>query len=389
MGAANTVVNFCDSSLALVTTLPVSGLSYERLLRGAGAFGGTVRSADPGVRSKNPIGATQVAKARVVVTRNTQPVWSGWIWLRRRRRAAAGLDLTGAETWSYFSHREVGDTLVFSQVDQLHIAQDLIAYAQGRAMQYVTSVNGVARSTTITVPKPGGDIGVVIGSEASGVLRDLTLEATQRKPIAQAVEDLAALDNGFDYSIDCAALSTTSWQDALVLSWPRRGRTFGQTFLAWSAPGGILDYDWPEDGQQIATTSVALGRGAGAAMLTSSASAQYLIDAGFPLLERSRTYDLDVQASLDAQATADSKADGVPSVILASVVVDGGRDPQVGAYLTGDEGRYQVNDESFPNPGYLGQDQSLGTSMRILGWKVDLSDEGRELVTQALGPVLT
>lgn len=386
---ADYAINFCTSSLALITTLPTASLSHERILRGAGAFAGFIAHSDPGVLAKNPIGATQVAKTRIVISRNGQAVWSGWSWLRRRRRSTPGLDLTGAETWSYLTHREIGNTLVFTQVDQLQIAQDLMAYAQGRAMSHVTSVDGVARAGTITVAKPGGDLGIAIGTETSGVLRDVTYEWTQRKPIAQAIEELASLDQGFDYSIDPGPLTSTSWQDSFVLSYPRRGRPAGQTFLAWSLPGAIIDYDWPEDGTGIATTSVALGRGTGATMLYSAASAQYLIDAGFPLLERTRTYDLDVQASLNAQAVADSRVDGVPAVALPTVIVRGGRNPQVGAYITGDEGRYTINDENFPNPGYLGQDQSLDTYMRIQSFKVDVSDEGRELVTQTLGPVLS
>jgi hypothetical protein len=385
---ADYALNFTTSAGVLVTTLPVNTLSWERVLRGAGALTGTVIASDPNVLAKNPIGATQVAKTRIFVTRNGQPVWSGWIWGRQRQRQTVGLALTGAETWSHFTHCEVDNTLVFTQVDQLQIAQDLLAYAQGRAMHYVTSVDGVARIGTITVPAPGGDIDVVIGTETSGVLRDLTLESTQAKSIAQAVEDLANLDGGFDYSIDPAALTSTTWQDTFVLSYPRRGRTFGQTFLSWTLPGAIVDYIYPEDGTQVATTSRALGRGAGATMLVASASAQYLIDAGFPRRVRSRTYDIDVQASLNAQAIADSKVDGVPAVVLASFVVDGRRDPQPGAYITGDEGRWRINDENFPSSGYLGQDQSLDTRMRILGYKVDVSDEGRESVTQSTGPVI-
>lgn len=364
----------------------LEGLTYSRTLNGSGAFSGNLVYADRRILATNPIGSTTLAKTVAYVERNeARIVWAGIVWQRRRNSQAQGrAELRGSELWSYLGRRQITHTLVFTAKDQLSIARDLIAYAQGQSMTVVAGA-------PITYAKPGGSIGVTVGAELSGVTRDVTYEASQHLDVSEAIGQMANLDGGFDFSIDpeFSAGLGSSITRPFVLGYPRRGRPVTQTGLSWEYGQNMTDYDWLEDATEIATTSYALGQGEGADMLQSSASAQYIIDAGYPLLERSRSYkDVSVQATLDAHARADSAADGVTAVVLPTITVDGGMDPQVGAYVCGDETYVVINDENFPSQGPGGADLSINTSMRIHGYEVAVDQAGREVVQVTLGPVL-
>jgi hypothetical protein len=363
----------------------VDALAYSRTLDDAGVMSATLSYADRRVLYKDPIGATTLAKTAVYVERNeSQIMWGGIPWTRRRQSAAPGkLDIQGTEFLSYLRRRFIVDTLVFAAQDQLAIARDLVAYAQGQAMNAVTG-------HPITIAKPGGSLGITLGSETSGVLRDRTYLGSERKSIETALKELASVDNGFDFSIDPVYSSGlgSSITRPLALSYPRRGKPAQQSTLRWEFGSQMTDYDWPEDATAIATTSYAVGAGEGATMLQSSASAQYLIDAGYPLLETSRPYkDVTVQATLDSHAVADSKADGVPAVILPKIVVNGDMDPQVGEYVCGDEVAIVIDDENFPSWAPAGN-QSINSYYRIQAYEVRVDSVGREVVTVTLGPVL-
>lgn len=370
----------------------VSGLRFSRELNGIGTFDATFHYADLRTLLKDPIGSSTLAKTAIYIERNeSQIVWGGIAWQRRRSSRDKGqFQLSGSGFEAYLSRRNIVDTLSFTNQDQLAIARDLVAYAQGDAMNVVDG-------HPVTIAKPGGDLGITYGSETSGVLRTILYEGSDGKLLGEALDRLAQLDDGFDWSIESAysAGIGSAITRALQLYYPRSGRPAPQSTLRWEMGSQMTDYTWPEDATGIATTSYAFGSGEGAGMLRSSASAQYLIDAGFPLLEAVRSYkDETVQATLDAHARADSIADGVPSTTLPTITVRGEVSPVLGSYVLGDEGLVVIDDENFPGPrvapltGGLTADNSISQYVRIQGWEVTVDENGVEFVDLHLGPVL-
>jgi hypothetical protein len=111
---------------------------------------------------------------------------------------------------------------------------------------------------------PGADIGVAGGSELSGVLRDRTYQAYEVKQIGEAVEQLAAVDGGFDFAIDV----TPSFGKVLTLSYPRRGRIAGTTGIVFESGKNLLGYTEDVDAGRQATIYTAIGAGDGADMLS-------------------------------------------------------------------------------------------------------------------------
>lgn len=314
---------FCDlRTNAILAELPLKNVSASRVLNGAGTFSASLSLNS--ISDLDPIGSTQPSRTAVYIDRDGVLIWGGIIWNRDYSSTGEEMTLGGSEFWSYFKGRRIIDTLTFTTADQLTIAQDLIDYAQAKA---------------------GGNIGIVVGSEVSGVTRDRIYYRYDLKPLAEAVEQLSAVQNGFDFVIDVGYSSGVPTK-TLVLNYPRRGSLVSTTGLLFDYPGNVINFRWPEDGSRQALTSYAIGSGEGDAMIISSASRPDLIDAGYPLLEESKSYkDVTIQATLDAHARADVEAVAYP-ITVPPITIKANQDPVLGSYTVGDNIRIKVSASS-------------------------------------------
>lgn len=348
----------CDlRTNALLAELPLSSVSFSRILNGAGHFQGTLHLGDPKVTALNPIASTIPGRTAIYVDRDGALVWGGIIWTRGPYQPTTqSIALGGMEFWSYFqvrtkTARYIVDTKAYLQQDQLFIARDLINYAQAKA---------------------GGNIGVVVNSETCGVLRDRTYNNYDFTPVGQAIEQLSAVLNGFDFSIEVSYVNGVPTK-IFVPSYPRRGITANTSGLIFEYPGNVADFIWPEDATQQANSSYSIGAGQGASLLHSSSSVTALLDAGYPLLEYLDSYKtVSVQAELDAHAQADVVA-RANAVVLPEVHLRSDTDPVLGSYTTGDDARVRINDLGrFPDAAHSidGSDQRLDTYLRITGYEV-------------------
>lgn len=370
--------------------LEVASVRYSRVLDGVGSMTGSIPLGDSRVTAKNPWDLTALVKRKVYVVRNQTIAWGpGTIWTRVYDDGPSGrsLDIGATEMWAQFRTsnyvgRYVVDTLSWAQKDQLAIFRDLIAYAQG---QPVTNIVGGTR----TYPKPGGNLGVVLGAETSGVLRDLTYDRSSYQEIGDACQQLSALDRGFDFSIDSTFVGQSP-VDTLVLSYPRRGLSVQNAGVPriLQKPGNILGYRYPEDGTGFATTAYALGDGQGDAMMRSSAWRTDLIDQKYPLRELRVSYKgsgITAQGTLDAHARADEDAHAA-IVTLPTVRFRPDDRCPIGGFTTGDDLRVLIDDERFPSKGYGGTDQHLDTALRLISYEVLVpSGQQGEEVTATLG----
>lgn len=352
----------CDlATNEVLAELPLRGVSFTLALNRAGDFSATLPLGDSRVTDLDPISATEPIRTALYVDRGGVLLWGGIVWTRRYNSATRSIELAGNEFWSYFRKRRITDTLAYTNEDQLTIVRELIDYAQA---------------------KPGGDIGVDTGSGTSGVVRDRTYSSYEYKPVGEAVEQLSAVLDGFDFAID-VAYSAGEPAKFLRLGYPRRGRTATATGLLFeldSLGGNILGYSYPEDGTSSANTVHSIGAGDGESILRSVSSRTDLIDAGFPLIEELTTYkDVVVQSTLDAHAEADVEAFAGP-VTIAEVTVQADTDPMIGSYIVGDEARFRINDERFA-------DDPLDTYHRIVAMTVRPGDDEQETVTLTLNEV--
>lgn len=361
-----------------LTDLPLSGVSFGTRLKTVGDLRGTVplRSLNKNrkltseqtyqERVRELIAGTVPTRTALWVEFNRELVWGGIIFARNYDSAAGQWDLSCREFMSFyedkFFHRDTGDLLArmpFVQVDQLVIARALISHVSA---------------------KTGGDIGMILGSETSGVLRDRTYRVTKYKPILQAVDELSNVINGFDYAVDVFYDAARVPQKRLTLSYPRRGLKRGpDTPLMFEFPGNVLQYTYPEDGSDMATRSHAQGEGSGRDMKRSFKTSN-LIGAGWPLYEQMRSYtDVKKQSTLDDHAQADLDAADQPTT-LPKLTVPIDADYPLGSFIVGDHARVRIDDIRFPD----GFDQR----QRIVGYAVNPDQRTMEIEMGRVDPLL-
>jgi len=349
--------------------LPLVGVSYEETLNGAGTFQATLPLQVDGATS--PTAKATIAslltsssipeRTALYLYRDEVLRGGGIVWSRRRGKGRPAT-LTGAGFWSYFRTQNLRTTATYNGVDQLNIARGLV---------------GLAQAVT------GSNIGVTLGAELSGVPRIRVYNSYELKQIGEAVEQLAAVNGGFDFAIDLQPGPIK----ILTLSYPRRGRIAGSTGVAFVDGKNLIDYEVLEDGTQSARTFTAIGAGDGLDMLLATQTRTDLIDAGYPATSATGAFkDVIVQATLDGHAIAGVNARAATPTFWTVTVDPDDPDGGLSTWIVGDDALLEIpDDDNFPR----GLDGSSGYRAyhRILSGKVTIPEEGKENVVVTLGPV--
>lgn len=366
-------------SNTILGELPMNGVSFQSRLNPAGraAFSGTVPLGDPIVMAQSPVDITAPRKTALYVDRDGTLVWGGIIWTRRYVSAASGngeIALTGLTFDSYAYHRWMegvlplyqasdGPLTTYTQKDQLFIANELYRIMQG------TGYWGMS-----------GNIGIQLDySQTSGVLRDRTWYGYEQKIFGEAFDQLSAVENGFEYTIDVRYDGNDLPAKYLKLGYPRLGKTGDASPLVFEYPGNILSYAWPEDGTSGANDIYVVGQGEGWAMISSRRA---VMEPGYPLITAQRSYkDVKEQNTLDAHAAADLSL-VLGNVIIPELTVRADLDPVLGEYWPGDDVRIRITDDRFP-PGRWGE-PGLDCTCRLLGLTTSIAANGLESVALIL-----
>lgn len=356
---------------ARIAELPLSGLTFGSSLNDVGECSG--RLTFPPLDTPGAIdlartwnAAVDEVRRRLIVERDGTVVWSGVVWASPYSDDGQTRDVRAAETWSYYRRRFVNVGRTFSQVDQLTIARTILEDSAAL---------------------PAGDLGVLFPAATSGRLRDRTYLPSERKRLAEAVEELAGLADGFDFAIDARWNPAT---DALteVMRWgyPRLGRADAATELVYEVGRNVVSWTWPTDGTRYANVVQATGAGDGPATLRATSfdlsQVTPLSDGGpgYPFIEENLPErDVLVAATLQAKSDAAVRAHARP-VVVPSVTVRADVDPVFGSYGMGDSCRFIVPagvSPRFPD--------GFDATRRIVGWTVTVDDNGAETVDLLLG----
>lgn len=350
----------CDlRSDRLLDRLPVQGVSYDLYIGKTGTLGCTVAIPDSAMARRV---RTQVLPGRTMLylTRDTEIVWGGILWTRTPSRDSFGFwkcDLQAAGLESVLrAHRLLTDTLTAAAVDQLDIARNLVAYAQSA---------------------PGGHLGIEIDyGQTSGITRDRVYSRYDLPWLGSLIDQLAAVQGGFEWLIQCYRDDTGARHRALRLGYPRL--SIGGGDLVLSSPGPITTYSLPEDATRMANAWQSRGATTNSnlaaestplmsALLTSPDD----IAAGWPRLDGTSDYStVTTQDVLDDHARADLAAARrptvIPAVAYASAAVE---QPQLGSYV-----RIRIVDTWY----YDG----LSARYRVVGLKVSPEERGHAESTE-------
>jgi hypothetical protein len=357
-----------------IAELEVKDLKFSQRLNNAGSLSGTVQLPPPNSTADRARGsvindAVDECRRLLVVERDGVVVADGIVWASPYSDGTSSRSITAASLWSYFRRRYITARTVFPLTDQLTIARTLIDTAQAAS---------------------GGSIGVTHNTGLSTVTRSRTYERGELKPVAEAIEQLASVDNGFDFAIDC------NWDPAtgalvrtLNLAYPRRGRNFLATGHVFEMGRNITGFEWPSDGTATANRVWGIGAGEGTSMLMTAkvdaTQIQPLTSGGpgYPLLEDVITNkDIRELSTLEAQTQARLDAYSSP-IVIPKISVRADVDPVLGSYITGDAARIIIPPNTSPR-----FPDGLDTYKRIVGWDVTVDDQGGEHVDLILGDEL-
>lgn len=336
--------------------LPLTGVRWSKALGGPGALNANIRYTHPKATRAN----LDPGKTAIYIRRNGLVVWGGILWTARKVKGNDVLQLGALGFWSYFRRRRLRHSFSFAEKDQLAIFRDMVRYAQGEAM---TSVTG----GPTTIVQPNGSIGVVYGTETSGVTRNKNINGFERYIVGQQCEELAGLQNGFDFAIDITEPTEGTFVKTLKLDYPRRGR---RTNLVFEQGKNVKLLDWQIDADRLENRIDALGAGEGTTMLVKTAQDTNVLAEGYPLLDgvesrKGVTVDSTLAAHAEARLQQLKRPVSIPTLSLR-VTEEG----EVGSFIEGDECIVRADDGFVQFDNYY----------RVMQYLVDVSNEGDETI---------
>jgi hypothetical protein len=344
---------------SILAELPITGVNFTQQLNSAGTFTGHLLLSGVNAAGLNVANGTIPGRTAVYVDRNGVLVWGGVLWGREYDSTSQSLTFQAREFESYFERRRITTTRVFSNTDQLTIAQTLVNDAQATA---------------------SGNIGVVVPVTTSGVLVSRTYYAYELKGVYPALQDLSRQTNGFDMNIEVAYDGGGNPTKTLLLSYPRAGTAYtssSKTVPTFEFPAGnVVEYNYPEDGSIAANTVYALGAGSNEGKLIATATDTSKTSSGWAILEEQANYsDVTDATMLAGLASGQVAAVSYPPTTL-KITVPPYENPTFGTYKIGDDARVIINDNRFPT--------GLNSVFRIVAFNVAPGENGPERVTLTL-----
>lgn len=350
----------------ILAELPLTGVSFTQVLNSAGSFTGRILGSDTRELAYDIPGSSEPGRTAIYVDRDGVLIWGGIIWLRTWDSDKQTFEFTAREFMSYFERRRITNTYVYDNEDQLFIVQDLVTIAQ-----------------SVT----GGDIGVVVPNNTSGVDVTRVYYDYERKDFAGAIKDLSNQQDGFDVNIDVSYDVNLEPRKYLRTDYPQRGIQFNANnadALVFEFPGNIVMYEWPDDGAQIANKMYGIGPNSNEAKILATAVAPTNpVGSGWPLLEDTVSYTDQYDPDILYQQTLGEVTARQVSVVTPRIVIPAYASPVLGSYKTGDECLLRITDDRFPNNG---SGFGLSAVYRIVAISVEPGEDGPERVTLTLTP---
>lgn len=344
---------------APVTELPLHGVKITDRLDATLTLDAQLLLPDNDILAALAVDATDPLRRAIVAERDGVPMAAAVILRRQYKTSTRTFTLQTAGWWWLFRRRLI-NVETFYSTDQGAVANDLVA--------------NVAQAN-----KSGGALGVAVVANVHGVHRDREYPHFELKPVSEAVEQLAAVEGGFDWSVD-TAYNADVLEHTFRTHYPRRGRNAAASGFVFELGRNVIDFDIEEDGTGCVNAVTAVGAGEGDDMLTVTVADSSALAEGYPLLEQRISHKtVESPSVLDGHARAYLTAYGRPvSRWRATVLADA--DPPLGSYVAGDEARLRVQ----PGDNHRWPD-GYDRYHRIIETSVEIPDQGTETVNLTFG----
>ncbi|MFI8518967.1 hypothetical protein ACIGEZ_14240 [Streptomyces sp. NPDC085481] len=345
---------FCDLITdQTIDILPLRDVSFDDFIGKAGSLSGTIPIPDKAIAER--VKKVREGRTAIYLERGGDLWWGGIIWtttLQSSGRGVLTLGIQAATFDSYAARRRIRTEIKYDQpTEQLDIARKLW--------------------TELT--KGPGCFKVALGQEKSDVLRTASWRNGDETVYLEALDQLAALQDGFEHQIMVYRDPVSGERIRQLRLGSPKIRT-GATDLVFDRPGVILSYSFPYDATRGGTTSVARG-----ASVNNNAAAESrpivsteqiatdLLTEGWPLIDLSSDHnEISDQLTLDSLAKAElDQARG--AVVIPEISIHlGGIVPPA---LLGRVARIRITDEWYS--------QGLDARYRIIGIKITPPERGR------------
>jgi hypothetical protein len=356
---------------SILAELPLTNVSFTQVLNTAGSFSGSILGSDVQELGYDISGSTIPARTAIYVDRDGVLIWGGVIWLRTWDSDSQHYNFSAREFGSYLEHARItsnymsgNQALVYQNVDQLTVAQDIINKMQSQV---------------------GADIDIVVPTNVSGILVTRVYYDYEYKEVFAAIKDLSNQQDGFDFNIDVAYDVFGEPRKYARTDYPYRGTTFdaaSPSALVFEFPGNIVTYEWPDDGAQAVNKMYGIGPNSNEAKIRAEATpSTNRIEQGWPLLEDTVNYTDQYDPTLLYQQTLGAVTARQLPVATPKIVVPAYIDPVLGSYKTGDQCLLRITDDRFPN---YGAGFGLSVVKRIVSISVQPGEDGPERVTLTL-----
>lgn len=334
--------------------LPLSNVSYQRVLSRAGSLSATLPTRDPKATADN----LAPSRTAVYVQRDGEIIWGGILWTRQAVVGDTGQVSIGAEgVWSYWvgpsgsqnRGRFLKADKTYTNADQLFVARDLMAWSMARP----------------------GSLQVTLGSETSGALVSRQYFAYERRNIGTEIETQAAEANGYDFSIESAWNDDNTIGNTFRLYYPSRGRRQDLTF---ELGVNIATLTEQLDGTTQTNDVEYMGAGTAGATLFGTAQDYTLVGSTYPVLE-SEYQDTSntLQWALNAEAKSILVDNVLPFESLPTLTATVSPNVQPGVWVEGDQVQVKAQDGCVDVDGWY----------RITSYTVTVGPDGSESVALA------
>ncbi|GAA4908005.1 hypothetical protein GCM10023405_31950 [Streptomonospora salina] len=309
--------------------LPLSGAQWSQALTEPGSLTGSI-AITPDNRDAIADATLPDRACLYVLDEANRVAWHGIVVARPWSPKERAITLTAAHAKAWLKSRLIrkmsGSEHVawrWSDADQFRIVQDLIAFAAS---------------------EPGCPP-VRVGSQTSGVRRDLTVEAQKFTEVAEAIGTMAERENGFDWDVS-ARYDAGAPEWVLELWFPERRRSaVPLRFEAAPSGGNILAYDWDDSAAERITRMWALADDPPPPDALMAVDAAPGLAEGHVLLrEKAETFSgVAKRATLAEHARAERLASAVsPTTVQIDVTADS---PPLDSYGVGDRCRLVLRDD--------------------------------------------
>lgn len=301
--------------------LPLTGCKWTRVRSGAGAWDADLPIGAAELEVLDLVDNSTPNTIEVTIERNRVLLFSGLLVDHEYDSDSQALKLSGRESWVIFDRRFIEDAITYTAVDQGLIVKDILTKA---ALEL------------------DGDFRVDLPADSvltTGVVRTQVYLATEPKPVSEAIEELAAMDSGFEFTLE-PRWSAGTLRHALNFGFPMVGAR-GGSIAKWTLPGNVRKYTWQKQGGAQANEIFGIGDdGSGKTKIERVKT--YRADQ--PLLQLSKSFRAQTTGATLLAQTQQAAAVAADPLVVASVMVHGNVLPRVGDYAVGDDADFTFND---------------------------------------------